>query len=101
MLVAALNAGRFDLLDEATQDRIHQPVRAEIFPGLVPIMTAAKEAGAAASYLSGGGSTVAAFVEEGAEERVSRLMAQAALANGFHGRSIITAPTRQGAHLIE
>ena len=99
LLVAALASGRYDLLDEATQDRIHQPVRAEIFPGLNPIMTAAKEAGAAASYLSGGGSTVAAFVHEG-EERVARLMAQAAIANGFTGRSIITKPSLQGAHVV-
>jgi len=100
LLVAALGAGRYDLLDEATQDRIHQPARAEIFAGLLPIMTAAKEAGAAAAYLSGGGSTVAAFVREG-EERVARLMTQAAIAHGFRGRSIITAPTPQGAHLID
>jgi homoserine kinase len=99
LLVAALGTGRFDLLDEATQDRIHQPVRSEIFTGLVPIMTAAKSAGAAASYLSGGGSTVAAFVREG-EERVARLMTQAAIAHGFSGHSSITRPTRQGAHLI-
>jgi homoserine kinase len=98
LLIAALGAGRYDLLDEATQDRIHQPVRSEIFTGLVPIMTAAKEAGAAASYLSGGGSTVAAFVREGAE-RVSRLMTQAALAHGFSGRSIITRPSASGAHI--
>jgi homoserine kinase len=100
LLVAALGAGRYDLLDEATQDRIHQPVRAEIFKGLTPIMTAAKEAGAAAAYLSGGGSTVAAFVQEG-EERVSRLMTQAAVSHGFSGRSIITRPSREGARLIE
>jgi homoserine kinase len=100
LLVAALGAGRYDLLDEATQDRIHQPVRGQIFPGLNPIMTAAKEAGAAASYLSGGGSTVAAFVQSG-EERVARLMTQAALANGFSGRSIITRPTSEGAHVVE
>ena len=61
MLVAALAAGRYDLLDEATQDRIHQPVRSQIFTGLIPIMEAAKQAGAAAAYLSGGGSTVAAL----------------------------------------
>ncbi len=99
MLVAALAAGRYDLLDESTQDRIHQPARSQIFKGLVPIMTAAKDAGAAASYLSGGGSTVAAFVQS-SEERVARLMTQAALANGFSGRSIITKPTPQGAHLV-
>jgi homoserine kinase len=98
MLVAALSAGRYDLLDEATQDRIHQPARGEIFPGLGPIMTAAKDAGAAASYLSGGGSTVAAFTNQNAE-RVARLMTQASIAAGFSGRSIITRPTSQGAHL--
>ena len=100
MLIAALGSGRYDLLDEATQDRIHQPVRGEIFKGLNPIMEAAKGAGAAASYLSGGGSTVGAFVQDG-EERVARLMTQAAIAHGFSGRSIITAPTLKGAEIID
>jgi homoserine kinase len=101
LLVAALGAGRYDLLDEATQDRIHQPVRSEIFKGLVPIMGAAKQAGAAASYLSGGGSTVAAFVQgDTSTERVARLMTQAAIAAGFSGRSLITKPTHRGAHLV-
>jgi homoserine kinase len=101
LLVAALAAGRYDLLDEATQDRIHQPVRSQIFAGLIPIMTAAKEAGAAASYLSGGGSTVAALLQgDAATERVPRLMTQAALAHGFSGRSIITRASAQGAHIV-
>jgi homoserine kinase len=100
LLVAALAAGNYDLLDEATQDRIHQPVRSEIFTGLVPIMSAAKEGGAAAAYLSGGGSTVAAFVHGDKTGRVGRLMTQAAIAKGFSGRSIVTRPTLQGAHLV-
>lgn len=101
LLVAALAAGNYDVLDEATQDRIHQPVRSEIFTGLVPIMAAAKEGGASAAYLSGGGSTVAAFVQGGdATERVGRLMTQAAISKGFSGRSIVTKPTAQGAHLV-
>ena len=99
LLLAALAARRFDLLDEATQDRLHQPVRGQIFPGLGPIMRGAKDGGAVASYLSGGGSTVAAFVVE-AEERVARLMTQAAIAHGYSGRSIITAPTTEGAHVV-
>ena len=95
-----VTAGRYDLLDEATQDRIHQPVRAEIFAGLNPIMAAAKQGGAAASFLSGAGSTVAAFTNQNTE-RVARLMTQAAIAAGFSGRSIITKPTPQGAHIVE
>lgn len=100
LLVAALAAGSYDLLDEATQDRIHQPARSEIFAGLVPIMSAAKEGGAAAAYLSGGGSTVAAFVRGDAAERVGRLMTQAAISKGFSGRSIVTRPTTRGAHIV-
>ena len=99
MLVAALGAGRYDLLDEATQDRIHQPARSQIFKGLNPIMEAAKQAGAAAAYLSGGGSTVAALAHSDTE-RIARLMTQAALAHGFSGRSLITRPTLEGAHLV-
>jgi homoserine kinase len=99
LLVAALGAGRYDLLDDATQDRIHQPARGQIFPGLGPIMAAAKDGGAAASYLSGGGSTVAAFTNQ-SPERVARLMTQAAIAAGFSGRSIITKATTQGAHIV-
>jgi homoserine kinase len=100
LLVAALAAGNYDLLDEATQDRIHQPVRSEIFAGLVPIMNAAKAGGAAAAYLSGGGSTVAAFVRGDKTGRVGRLMTQTAIAKGFSGRSIVTQPTLKGAHLV-
>jgi homoserine kinase len=100
LLLAALAAKRFDLLDEATQDRLHQPARGQIFAGLAPIIQGAKDAGAVAAYLSGGGSTVAAFVVEG-EERVARLMTQAAVAHGFSGRSIITRPSGQGAHIVE
>jgi homoserine kinase len=99
LLLAALAAGRYDLLGEATRDRLHQPVRGEIFPGLAPIMAAAKEAGAAAAYLSGAGSTVAALAVAG-EERVARLMAQAAIAHGYSGRATITAPTGKGAHVV-
>ncbi len=100
LLLAALAAERFDLLDEATQDRMHQPVRGQIFPGLLPIMQGARDGGAAAAYLSGGGSTVAAFTIEN-EERVARLMTQAAIAHGYSGRSTITAPTPAGAHIID
>jgi homoserine kinase len=102
LLLAALNAGRYDLLDEATQDRYHQPVRSEIFPGLNPIMAAAKDGGAAASYLSGGGSTIAAFVQgTDATERVARMMTLTATSHGFSGKSIITSPSQRGVHVAE
>jgi homoserine kinase len=100
LFLAALEAERYDLLDEATQDRLHQPYRGLIFPGLAPIIQGAKDGSAVAAYLSGGGSTVAAFVLED-EERVARLMTQAAISHGYSGRSIITAPAARGAYIVE
>lgn len=99
LLVAALSQARWDLLDAATQDRLHQPARAEGFSALYDIFDAAKEAGAHAAYLSGGGSTVAALATQG-EERIARLMQQAAVARGFGGHTIITRPSASGATVI-
>jgi homoserine kinase len=99
LLVAAFAQGRWELLNTATQDKLHQPARAHIFSALYDIFDAAKEAGAHAAYLSGGGSTVAALVTEH-EERVARLMHQAAIARGFSARTVITEPSAEGARVI-
>lgn len=100
LLVAALTQGRWELLDVATQDRLHQPARAQIFSALDDIIAAAKEAGAHAAYLSGAGSTVAAFATARVE-RVARQMRRAASARGFSGRSLITRPSDEGARVVE
>jgi len=99
LLVAALSRGAWELLDLATQDRLHTPARATLFPALPDIFAAAKDAGAHAAYLSGGGSTVAAFTTDG-DQRIARAMMQAAIARGYSGRTIITAPTDAGASII-
>ena len=67
--------------------------------GAIP-SNAAKEAGAHAAYLSGGGSTIAALATTN-EERIARLMQQAAVARGYSGRAMITEPTNQGATVLD
>lgn len=67
LLVAALAQGRVDLLSVATQDRLHQPYRARLVPGLRSVFQAALDAGARGVALSGAGPSVLAFVEEDAE----------------------------------
>jgi homoserine kinase len=99
MLVAALAKGEWTALGLATQDRVHQPARARIFPGMTDILAAAMAAGAHASYLSGGGSTIAALATAH-EERIARAMMQEAIARGFPGRTAITAPSHQGATIV-
>lgn len=99
LLVAALATGAWDALGPATEDRLHQPARASIFPALPAILRAARQAGAHGAYLSGGGSTVAAFVTAGAEQ-VASAMAEAAAGEGVGGRTIVTEPSFVGALVV-
>jgi homoserine kinase len=98
LLVAALAAGRLDLLDTATADRLHQPARAQLLPGMDQIMAAARRAGALCAYLSGGGSTIAAWTVED-EGRIADAMRRAADVAGSGGRTIITKPSERGAEV--
>ncbi len=58
LLVAALGAGRLDLLGEAMDDRLHQPYRAPLVPGVMQVLQVARQAGAAAACVSGAGPTL-------------------------------------------
>jgi homoserine kinase len=99
LFVAAMAAGRLDLLDEATDDRIHQHQRASLFPPLFDIFAQAKAAGAHASWLSGAGSSVAAIC--GPDMAVARGVAKAMQDHlesvGMTGRSLVTKIAKEGA----
>jgi homoserine kinase len=99
LLVAALAAGRFDLLDVATDDRLHQPARSRLFPAMYDIFAAARQAGAHCAYLSGGGSTLCALAT-GGEEPIAEAMHGAAEERGVPGATLITRPAAQGAALV-
>jgi homoserine kinase len=99
LLVTALSQGRWDVLDAATQDRLHQPARAGIFPAMPHIFRAAKDAGALCAYLSGGGSTIAAFCVESAEA-IAQAMAAEATALGYGGRTAVAEPSLAGATVL-
>jgi len=62
--LAALVAGRWEVLSAVMKDRLHQPHRASLIPGLAEVIAAAEEAGAHGAALSGSGPTVVAFATE-------------------------------------
>ncbi len=99
LLVAALAAGRADLLDEATQDRFHQPQRSALFPPLYDVFAAAKGAGAHAAWLSGAGSSVAAFASEETSREVARAMLNTLQGAGMSGRTLVTRIAASGAEV--
>ncbi|MDR1193803.1 MAG: homoserine kinase [Peptococcaceae bacterium] len=61
LLVGALLTGRYEYLRQGTQDRLHQPYRQALVPGLEQILPAAVDAGAYGACLSGSGPAVLAF----------------------------------------
>lgn len=63
MLVAALASGRTDLIAEAMQDRLHQPYRAALVPGMMEILQDAHHYGALGVALSGAGPTLLALAD--------------------------------------
>ncbi len=62
--LAALVAGKWDALGVVMDDRLHQPYRMPLVPGMSEVIEAAREAGAYAAALSGSGPTVIAFAPE-------------------------------------
>ncbi len=100
LLVTALSQGRFDLLNEATKDRLHQPARAKLFPAMFSIFDAARAAGAHCAYLSGGGSAICALCTDN-EQGIADAMLEAARSRRVAAETLITAPTERGAELLE
>ncbi len=64
-LLGALQQKRYDWLDFAMDDVLHQPARAHLIHGLKDAISEAKKAGAYGAALSGAGSSVIAFVKPG------------------------------------
>ncbi|PKZ42745.1 homoserine kinase [Kytococcus schroeteri] len=58
LLVAALATGRTEALSEAVDDRLHQPHRAHLVPGVEDVLAAARASGASAACVSGAGPTL-------------------------------------------
>jgi homoserine kinase len=77
-VVAAFATGAHAALGAALEDRLHQPYRAHLVPGMDEAIAAACEAGAFGAALSGSGPTIVAFAAS-REEAVAAAM-KAALA---------------------
>lgn len=88
LLLAALGAGRTDLLELAMQDRLHQPYRRRLFPWMDAVASAGRGAGALGCVLSGAGPSLLAAVRPRGGEPVARAMEEALRAAGIAGRAL-------------
>ncbi len=99
LIVAALVSGDFAVLGEAMRDRLHQPYRAHLVPGMEEAIAAALATGAHGAALSGSGPTIAAFVGDAGEE-VGRAMVNAFERAGVAARTRALRLSSGGAAVI-
>lgn len=98
LLVAALQEGNWSLLDVAMCDRLHQPYRCRLVPGLTDIFEAARKAGAYSVALSGAGPTVIAFSPPDCE--VGDVICGGFRLQGINARALHLEPEFEGAHIL-
>ncbi|OWR30158.1 homoserine kinase [Saccharibacillus sp. O23] len=99
LLTAAFASGRLDLLSSAMRDRLHQPYRAALVPGMETILEHASDYGALGAALSGAGPTVLALVDrDGATHgELENFMRDVMQKNGIAARTLWLEPDLEGA----
>ncbi|PIR15173.1 MAG: homoserine kinase [Elusimicrobia bacterium CG11_big_fil_rev_8_21_14_0_20_64_6] len=99
LLVRALETGRTRGFDTLMSDRLHQPYRARLVPGLVNALAAAVKSGAAGAALSGSGPAVFALIEGDIGRRVGEAMRRAFAAKGVKSHALELSVDRQGVRV--
>jgi len=99
--IAGLATGRLDVLRWLTEDRLHEPYRAAVFPQLPRLVADARAAGAIGACLSGAGSTVIAFSDSlAAIAAIEGAFRAAAADTDLPGRIEVIAPRNAGAAVV-
>jgi homoserine kinase len=101
LMVAALASGRFDLLREATRDRLHQPYRLPLFPAGATLLESAVSAGALGAFVSGAGPTILALCTDAEIAAVKLAFESSAGGLGVGGVTLVLGLTARGAHVVD
>lgn len=99
-VLGMLASGQYDLLADAMRDRLHQPYRAHLIPGMEELIRAALYANARGSALSGSGPTIVALAEEDDCQAVLKAMLDAGEQTEHEWTGMILPLSNKGACLI-
>jgi homoserine kinase len=106
LFISAVQEQRMEDLKMATEDRLHQPFRAQLVPGLDRILAAAEAAGAVGACLSGAGPSVLALYDRespGGKSRgdqIAGAMKKAAAQFHLEGRAMAVEVRMRGADFM-
>ncbi|MGN8772232.1 homoserine kinase [Paenibacillus barengoltzii] len=99
LLTAALAAGRLDLIPAAMRDRLHQPYRAALVPGMARILEEATAHGALGAALSGAGPTLLCLTDcrQGADKQLESFLLEVLNGEGISAQTMRLKPCTSGA----
>jgi homoserine kinase len=100
LLASAIERGRWADLAAAMSDRLHQPYRAPLVPGLKEVLTAALSAGVCGAALSGSGPSVLALCRRGPQTKaIGEAMVAAFAARDISSRAEVLPLERRGVRI--
>lgn len=99
LLTAALAGGRLDLIPAAMRDRLHQPYRAALVPGMARILEEATSHGALGAALSGAGPTLLCLMDrrQGAVKQLESFLLEVLSGEGISAQTLRLKPCTSGA----
>jgi homoserine kinase len=100
MLIGALCSGEYQHLQYALEDKLHQPYRQSLIPGMKEVFDAAIQSGAYGAALSGAGPCLISYTDKNADE-IGVAMTFAFAQAGIKAKYLILNIDKQGAKVIK
>lgn len=100
LMIQGMMTKDYDLLRAGTDDRLHQPYRESLVPGLRQVMEAARSQGAHSAALSGAGPTVMALASKN-QAQVATAMSSTFDEHGISCRTLTLEVDNHGARRLD
>ena len=100
LLVGAMASGQIGYLADALDDKLHQPYRAALIPGMMDVFAAGKAAGALGVAMSGAGPSLMAYTAEKADA-IGEAMVQAFKKHDISSRYLCLGIDYDGARVVD
>ncbi|MFA5779922.1 MAG: homoserine kinase [Elusimicrobiota bacterium] len=89
LFMSAIIQKKYELLSVAMEDKLHQPYRKKLIPGMDDVFNSAKKSGAYGVCISGSGPTIIALTSEVKSERIGKSMQKAFLRHNVKSKYIV------------
>ena len=99
MIIGALSQGKVDVLKGAFEDKLHQPYRADLIPGMNDVFKAVDENGALGTTISGAGPTLIAYTVEN-YEAIGKAMVEAFAKHKINAKYLVLDIDSEGAKIV-